>query len=178
MNEKAGARRAPQERGANNRATGARRAPLPKRKYIRLPLEAYANPASVFNITIDAHRRERYFDLPSFNREVIAILRGLALAHRCPVRIYCLMPTHLHMLIRPGAKSVVDFIGEFKKKTSDVARETRAIEQLWQRSFFDHRLRSHESEVEQSEYIRMNPVRAGLVHHPDDWPWTGSVRIG
>ena len=87
------------------------------------------------------------------------------------------MPTHLHAMMQPGQRLLVDFVGEFKKKTADLARETRGITKLWQRSFFDHRLRSNESEIEQCEYIRMNPVRAGLVDRPDDWLWTGSVEI-
>jgi putative transposase len=151
---------------------------LPKRKSIRLPRIDYANPASSFSLTIDAHKRRRYFIEPRFNNVVVAILRGQVLAFGCNVRIYCLMPTHLHLLARPGARSLVELIGAFKKKTSGLAREMHGIEKLWQRSFFDHRLRSYESEIAQYEYIRMNPVRAGLVDHPDDWPWTGSVEIG
>jgi len=92
---------------------GAQRAPLPKRKHIRLPREAYANPARTFNITVDALERRRYFNVPSFNDEVAAILRGLASTYRCPIEIYCLMPTHLHLIMRPGTKSVVDFRGIF-----------------------------------------------------------------
>jgi REP-associated tyrosine transposase len=150
---------------------------LPKRKPIRLPRVDYANPASVFNLTIDAEQRQRYFVNPQFNGEVIAVLRGDAVRCGCPIRIYCLMPTHLHLLAQPGSRSLIEFVGAFKKKTAGLARETRGIKKLWQRSFFDHRLRSHESEMEQYEYIRMNPVRAGLVDHPDGWPWTGSVEI-
>lgn len=150
----------------------------PERKRIRLPLWEYANPASVFNLTIDAEQRERYFAEPQFNDEVVAVLRGEAVRCGCPIRIYCLMPTHLHMLARPGSRSLIEFVGGFKKKTAGLARETRRIEKLWQRSFFDHQLRSYESELDQYEYIRMNPVRAGLVDHPDDWRWTGSVDIG
>ncbi len=156
---------------------GAQRAPLPKRKYIRLPLAAYADPSSTFNITIDALERRPYFEQREFNNEVVAILRGLAEKYECSIQIYCLMPTHLHMLIRPGLRSLVDFIGEFKKKTADLARETRGITKLWQRSFFDHRLRSDESAAEQYDYLRANPVRAGLVTNPNDWPWTGSVEL-
>jgi putative transposase len=170
INDKSGTQRAPLQK-----PEGGQRPPLPRRKHIRLPREAYANPASIFNITIDALERRKHFDVSSFNDDVVAQLRGLALQYRCPIRIYCLMPTHLHLIMKPGIKSVVDFIGEFKKRTADLARETRVIEHLWQRSFFDHRLRSLESEVEQIEYIRVNPVRAGLVAQPDDWPWTGSV---
>jgi REP element-mobilizing transposase RayT len=157
---------------------GARRAPLPRRKCIRLPRAAYANPASTFNITIDALERRRYFAVRAFNDEVVASLHRLAALYRTPIKIYCLMPTHLHTLMSPGARSLIDVIAEFKKETGDLARETCRIEDLWQRSFFDHRLRSNESLAEQYEYIRMNPVRAGLVRHPDDWPWTGSIEIG
>jgi putative transposase len=46
---------------------------------------------------------------------------------------------------------------------------------IWQDGFFDHRLRDHESLEEKALYIRMNPVRAGLVPRPDAWPyiWPG-----
>jgi putative transposase len=41
---------------------------------------------------------------------------------------------------------------------------------VWQRGFFDHRLRADESFEEKATYVRMNPVRKGLVGRPDDWP--------
>jgi putative transposase len=147
---------------------------LPKRKCIRLPPEVYANPANVFYITMDAVGRRHLFVGGRFNREVVEQLRKLAREKRCPVKIYCLMPTHLHLLIMPGKVSVVRWVALFKQKTQHVARQ-RGIPKLWQRSFFDHRVRSNENEAEIAEYIRANPVRAGLVKHPDDWPWTGSV---
>jgi len=149
--------------------------PYPKRKYIRLPPDTYKNPSNTFSIVIDALDRQKHFADAEFNDQVVAVLRDLVLLYRCPTRIYCLMPTHLHLLVRPGIRSLVDVIAEFKKKTADLASETQGIKPLWQRSFFDHRVRSHESEAEQYEYIRFNPVRAGLVCHPDDWRWTGSV---
>ncbi len=40
----------------------------------------------------------------------------------------------------------------------------------WQRDFFDHRLRKDESYIEKAHYIRMNPVRAGLIARSEDWP--------
>lgn len=46
---------------------------------------------------------------------------------------------------------------------------------FWQRGFFDHLLRNSESYTEKWEYVRQNPVRAGLVRHPDDWPYQGEV---
>jgi hypothetical protein len=40
-----------------------------------------------------------------------------------------------------------------------------------QREFFDHRLRKDESHDEKWKYIKMNPVRAGLTHDPEAWPY-------
>jgi REP element-mobilizing transposase RayT len=48
----------------------------------------------------------------------------------------------------------------------------------WQDGFFDHRLRAEESATEKGNYIRMNPVRAGLVARPEDWPYRRDWKIG
>jgi hypothetical protein len=46
---------------------------------------------------------------------------------------------------------------------------------LWQPGFFDHILRSDESYAEKWNYVRDNPVRAGLVKDADKWPYQGEV---
>ena len=45
----------------------------------------------------------------------------------------------------------------------------------WQKGFFDHVLRSDESYAQKWEYVRDNPVRAGLVKKWEDWPYWGEV---
>ena len=42
---------------------------------------------------------------------------------------------------------------------------------VWEEESFDHVLRSDESLKEKSEYIRQNPVTAGLVQKPEDYRW-------
>jgi putative transposase len=149
---------------------------LPRRKPIRLAPEIYANPHEVFFLTIDALERRPYFTDPQFNDAVIAKLRELAIQKRCPVKIYCLMSTHLHLLISAGTISVVGWVALFKQHTQHLAQR-RNVPHLWQRSFYDHRLRRDEDIADTIEYIRLNPVRAGLVNHPDEWRWTGSVEM-
>jgi hypothetical protein len=41
--------------------------------------------------------------------------------------------------------------------------------------FFDHILRSSESYSEKWNYVRDNPVRAGLVANANDWHWQGQI---
>ena len=48
---------------------------------------------------------------------------------------------------------------------------------LWQEEFFDHVLRSDESYAAKWEYVRRNPVRAGLVARAEDWPYWGHVHF-
>ena len=45
----------------------------------------------------------------------------------------------------------------------------------WQTGFFDHVLRSSESQSEKWEYVRRNPERAGLVKDADDWLFAGEL---
>ncbi len=42
---------------------------------------------------------------------------------------------------------------------------------VWQEESFDHVPRSADSVREESEYIRQNPVRKGLVKTPEEYPW-------
>jgi hypothetical protein len=57
------------------------------------------------------------------------------------------------------------------------ARSAPAATTLWQREFFDHVLCSAESYGEKWNYVRDNPVRAGLVSMPDEWKFTGEIEI-
>ena len=42
---------------------------------------------------------------------------------------------------------------------------------VWEEESFDHVLRSDESLEDKREYIRQNPVRAGLAKRPEDYRW-------
>jgi hypothetical protein len=43
------------------------------------------------------------------------------------------------------------------------------------KGFFDHLIRHSESYSEKWEYVRQNPVRAGLVNDPDKGPCQGEI---
>ena len=77
-----------------------------------------------------------------------------------------LMPDHLHILVTvPDARQFNPLIAAWKRYTAC------HLGIRWHRTFFDRRLRRHESLTAKVEYIRQNPVRAGLVSRPEDWPY-------
>jgi len=78
-----------------------------------------------------------------------------------------LMPDHLHALVSfswDTGQGINKVIGDWKR----YAATTLGIE--WQRDFFDHRIRSESDHAATWDYIRENPVRAGLVEAHDKWP--------
>jgi REP element-mobilizing transposase RayT len=88
------------------------------------------------------------------------------------------MPDHVHLFAAPSsrdAKQLSDFIGGWKNWTQGRVRESVLPSFAWQREFFDHLMRSSESYADKWEYVRLNPVRAGLVARPEDWPYQGEI---
>ena len=76
------------------------------------------------------------------------------------------MPDHLHALLSfPRGERMDAVIRNLKRYVAKAG----GVE--WQDGFFDHRLRSDESFEEKAHYIRMNPVRAGFAHQPEEWPY-------
>ena len=93
------------------------------------------------------------------------------------------MPDRVHLFVRGGRNFILSsWIGGLKRAMSVAllkeAQATRLPLQgrsLWQPGFFDHILRSDESYAEKRNYVRDNPVRAGLVETADDWPHQGEI---
>jgi len=97
---------------------------------------------------------------------VFETARRYHVAERWHLKLLLLMPDHLHMLIAIDGDTVLsDLIRDFKRITAKTAKVR------WQRNFFDYRLRHDENEDEKAEYIRQNPVRAGLAEADEKWPY-------
>jgi len=55
-----------------------------------------------------------------------------------------------------------------------INRALNRVGQIWQHESFDHVLRREESIEAKVQYICENPVRAGLVKSPEEYPWLWS----
>jgi len=53
-------------------------------------------------------------------------------------------------------------------------KETGSIMEIWQRTFTNHRIRDWTDFERHKRYIHLNPVRAGLVEFPRDYPYSSA----
>lgn len=87
---------------------------------------------------------------------------------------YVLMPDHLHLFCAPVDLEIpLDAWVSYWK--SQFSRLHLADTGAWQRSSWHHRLRVSESYSEKWDYVRANPMRAGLVESSDAWPYQGEI---
>jgi putative transposase len=87
---------------------------------------------------------------------------------------YVVMPDHLHLFAAPGRLEIAldDWVACWKSWFT-MARRIPA--QQWQSGHWDTRVRSGESYDSKWEYVRNNPVRAGLVTVASEWPFQGEL---
>lgn len=77
--------------------------------------------------------------------------------------------------IAPDGSGRGAFIAPGRDEGTRQARPSRRVPPLWQRDCWDTQLRQGESFGAKCDYIRMNPVRAGLVERAEDWPYQGKL---
>ena len=90
---------------------------------------------------------------------------------------YVLMPDHIHLFVGIASEgpSLSDWMKALKRTLSSALIDSSGIYVSWQKGFFDHVLRSGESYAKKWEYVRLNPVRAGLVSCAEQWPYQGEI---
>ena len=90
---------------------------------------------------------------------------------------YVLMADHLHVFVALDDEKITlaNWTKSLKNSLSKALRIQKISAPHWQKTFFDHVLRSSESYSEKWEYVCENPVRAGVVKQSEDWPFQGEI---
>ncbi len=91
---------------------------------------------------------------------------------------WVIMPTHVHVLIQQYETASLPHIVQSWK--SYTGRRLKALfphaciaGEFWMREYWDRYIRDENHFHAALDYIRQNPVKAGLVVDPNDWPYTG-----
>ena len=90
---------------------------------------------------------------------------------------WAVMPNHVHVILKPNGK-LPEIMRWLKAATANRANGVmgRAGKAFWQREYFDRWIRSEKELFSAICYVEQNPVTAGLVVSPEDWPWSSAAK--
>jgi hypothetical protein len=142
---------------------------FPERLHHNVPLWVEAGALFHVRIRLDREKEQRPLTLPPLAQAILESAKFYEARMRWHITLFLLMPDHLHALLSFSCdKSMSEVIKGWKRFHKRVNCVT------WQEGYFDHRLRADERGTQLSaklDYIRQNPVAAGLCARAEDWPW-------
>jgi putative transposase len=143
---------------------------------IHLPLVERFNRPNIVFVTVCTKSRKPILCQTDVYR---LLLEAWAAADAWRVGRHVLMPNHLHLLCSPARidyPSLEKWV-QFWKSYASRVWPRREEHPVWLRSFWDTQIRSGKHYEQKLEYIRQNPVRAGLCRSPEDWPFQGELSL-
>src|SRR5438270_822368 len=128
----------------------------------------------LYFVTFNAHHRKPLLATVKVHQRFIAFAkagqeRGIAVGR------FVIMPDHIHLFVSNNSDTQLSQWVRLLKR--DLSQAIPSSSPHWQKGFFDHLIRNSASHSEKWEYVYQNPVRAGLVTNPDDWPWQGDIEL-
>jgi putative transposase len=141
----------------------------------RLERYSYCGPRQYFLTFCTFQRLEHFID-SALVADVHAWFLRTATENEFAILAYCYMPDHLHLLVE-GLSDTADLRSfvSLAKQHSAFSTRHRVQPRLWQKGYFERILRDDDDPFNVARYVVQNPVRAGLVRSPDDYPFTGSA---
>jgi putative transposase len=153
--------------------------PKQSRPYPRRPPRLtwlFANVQPFYFVTFNTYKRRPWLTCPAVH-ETFRIFCLRAQESNVAVGRYVIMPDHIHLFVALSSESLTlsRWIQSLRSVSSKTLLSLGFNKPHWQEGFFDHVLRSAESYSQKWDYVRMNPVRAGLCDLSEQWPYQGEI---
>jgi len=90
------------------------------------------------------------------------------------ILVYCLMPNHFHFLIHAKTKDFGNAVMMplLVSYTRAVNRDIDRVGTLFQGQYQSKLIETTEQLIHLSRYIHLNPVKANLIQHPENWKYS------
>jgi putative transposase len=146
-------------------------------------------PGVTYAFTVVTYNRQRLFNEPDTVQILRQAFRHVKQQHPFHIDAIVILPDHLHCLWTLPPEDA-DYStrwrlikshfsrhcpGRYKQMRSP-ARLKKKEQAIWQRRFWEHRIRDARDYNNQVNYIHYNPVKHGLVASPADWPYSSFHR--
>ena len=129
-----------------------------------------------FFVTTVTWQRTTLFHQPRAAELMMGVLYHYVEQKKYLLHEFGIMPDHLHLLLTPTAELSLERAMQLIKGGFSYRFGKQKGELIWQESFTNHRIRDEQDFEHHAEYIRMNPVRAGLAERPELYPHSSAAR--
>jgi putative transposase len=148
-------------------------------------LKRYSGHDYLHFLTCSCYHRQPWLASPDRRDLFLQIFEEVRERYLFVVVGYVVMPDHIHLLISEperGTPSTVMQVVKQRFARRVLNRQRRNARQaelwpeppqhVWQKRFYDFHVWSERKRVEKLRYMHRNPVKAGLVLEPEQWPWS------
>lgn len=152
---------------AASRSGNAGRMPSP-----RLLIGRRSMRFAYYTLTTTVANRRRIFTDEASVKCVVDALRQSDRELRSHTLAWVVMPDHVHWLMQLRNDNLSRCMQRFKSRSArafNLLHDSQGAT-VWQRGYYDHCIRSQEALQTHAQYLVENPVRAGLVDTPEDYP--------
>lgn len=138
----------------------------------RLP--RFTIPGHPKHVIVRGNNRSEIFCADADYRFYLEKLQAACEKHGCDIHAYVLMTNHVHLLVTPndeqGLGKAMQMLGRYYVQYYNYSY--RRTGTLWEGRYKATLIDSEAYLLTCMRYIELNPVRAGMVEHPSDYPWS------
>ena len=138
----------------------------------RLP--RFVLPGHPQHIIIRGNNREPVFNADEDYRFFLDKLHNAAKKHQCDIHAYVLMTNHIHLLATPhkenGISKMMQMLGRYYVQYYNYTYQRTGT--LWEGRYKASLIDSETYALLCYRYIELNPVRADMIKHPAEYPWS------
>jgi putative transposase len=126
------------------------------------------------HIIIRGNNREPVFVADEDYQFFLDKLCDAAKKHQCDIHAYVLMTNHIHLLVTPnkenGISKMMQMLGRYYVQYFNYTYQRSGT--LWEGRYKASLIDSEAYALLCYRYIELNPVRANMVSHPSEYPWS------
>lgn len=132
-------------------------------------------PGAPHHVTQRGNRREPIFLQPGDEVVYLSLMSQQLRRYGVACWSYCLMPNHVHFILTPTDETgLARAVGEAHRRyTGFIGARGGWTGHLFQARFGSVAM-DEDHLMAALRYVPLNPVRAGLVAHASDWPWSSA----
>lgn len=130
-------------------------------------------PGALYHLTARGTNKRAIFSDETDHNRFLTYLGAATERYEWASLAYCLMGNHIHLVVSGEPDSISagmrDVLGAHARSFN---RRHGRSGHLFGERFHHVTITEHDQVVAAIRYVALNPVRAGLVRRPEEWPWS------